>query len=308
MWDYDSLYKKSKYFVRKGLEHQTQEFAEAPLWFILAIELLARATLSRIHPVLLADPQDGANIMSAFGFGRKKAPMSVPAKTVFRRCVVVCEEYSESDFDRCMEWMNWRNEQLHTGKLAFEELKASTWLPDFYRICMIFLSYNATSLQDFLGENHAATAKEIVESLSTKKKSEAHSMVREKRIKFKKFGVDERLERLNAGRIATQQAWSIRRRGKEIDCPSCEGAALVFGDLIRSTDPRDKDGELVQDDYWLPSGLICYCCDLKITGHAYVAALGFGDPFWTQDILDPKEYYEIVFDPSEYFEAEYNNE
>lgn len=308
MWDYDSLYKKSRYLVRKSLDDDSQVFAELALSFVLSLELLARATLSRIHPVLLADPQDGANIMFAFGFGRKKAPVSVPAKTVFRRCVLVCEEFTESDYDKCMEWMTWRNEQLHTGKLPFEELKESIWLPDFYRICTILLRQNGTTLEDFVGTNHADTAKEMVESLSSQRRTDAHDLVRQKKIEFKKLGADRKLKLLSEGRNQAQRAWSLRRRSKEIDCPSCDGTALVIGDLMKSSSPKDEAGELVQEDRWLPSSLVCYCCGLELDGHAYVSALGFGDPFWTKDILDPKEYYEIQFDPSEYFEGEYNNE
>ena len=83
MWDYESIYNKAKYFVRKGLDHEEPESTEIPLWCILSLELLARATLSRINPALLADPRDGNNILSALGFPGKTAPVSVPAKTVF---------------------------------------------------------------------------------------------------------------------------------------------------------------------------------------------------------------------------------
>ena len=61
MWDFQSLYTKSKAYVRKGLEHEDPDSPEIPLWCILALELLARAALSKVNPALLADPKDDIN-------------------------------------------------------------------------------------------------------------------------------------------------------------------------------------------------------------------------------------------------------
>ena len=237
MWGYDSLYNKAKYFVCKGLDHEVPESAEVPLWCILSLELLARATLSRISPALLADQRDGSNILYALGFPGKTAPVSVPAKTVFFRCMAVCEKFSELENKQCMEWMEWRNEDLHTGRMPFENLKASIWLPDFFRICSIFLEQNETGMDDFFGPVHTIQATKMVESLSKDERAKAHETVREARDKFQNLEVSERLEKLKRGGELEKQYLSENRGFKQIKCPSCEGGALVAGDLIRSTTP-----------------------------------------------------------------------
>ncbi len=264
MWDYDSLYKKAKYFVRKGLDHEAPESPEIPLWCILSLELLARATLSRISPALLADPRDGNNILYALGFPGKTAPVSVPAKTVFVRCMVVCERFSEQEYNRCVEWLNWRNEDLHTGHMPFENLKTSIWLPDFFRICSILLEQNETDLDDFVGTSHISQATTMVESLSQEERAKAHETVREAREDFQELGISERLERIKLGGDKLQKILLRHKSCKQIRCPSCEGGAIVVGDLIRSTTPKDEEGELTQDDVWLPNAMGCYCCTLKI--------------------------------------------
>ena len=305
MWDYESLYKKAKVYALKALEHDQPESDEVPLWSILALELLARATLSRVNPALLADPRDSGSVLHACGFPSKKAPTSVPAKMVFHRCVVVCEDFTEQDYDKCLEWLNWRNEELHTGELPFEQLKTGAWLSDFFRICETLLVQNQSSLEDFVGSEHAATAADMTSALSAQKRSEAFETVKERKVEFQDFQIEERLEKIKKGKEKLERNYTLRARGREIVCPSCEGPALVIGNLIRSTTPRDNDGEFVQDDVWLPTALICWCCGLKFNEHAHVSALEYGDQFVTQDILDPKEYYEIQFDPSEYFESDY---
>lgn len=308
MWDFDSLYNKSKLFVRKGLEHEDPDSPEIPLWCILALELLGRAVLSRVSPALLADPKDGVNVLFACGFPSKKAPISIPAKTVFHRCVVICEDFSQDDYERCMEWLKWRNEEFHTGSLPFEGLKTSTWLPDFFRICTILVKFLGINLEEYVGAEHSAMAKERVESLSRQAQEDARLEVSRKKAEFQALGVEERLEKIKQGTAKAKTAWQIRAQGKEVTCPSCEGVALVVGGLIRSTTPKDSEGELIQEDVWLPSALVCFCCELRLKGHAHVATLGFGDQFVTTDVLDPKEYYEIEFDPSEYYHREYENE
>ena len=308
MWDYDSLYNKAKYFVRKGLDHETPESAEIPLWCILSLELLARATLSRINPVLLADPREGSNILYALGFPGKKGPTSIPAKTVFIRCMTVCENFSEQEFDRCMEWLNWRNEDLHTGNMPFENLRTGRWLPDFFRICSILLEHNETDLEDFVGTSHTSQANEMLESLSREERKRAHKAVKEAREKFQQLEVSERLEKLKDGDAKLEKLLLRHKNCKRIKCPSCEGSACLVGDLIRSTTPKEEEGELTQDDVWLPKGIGCLCCTLKISGHAGVAVLEFGDQFVTKDYLDPKDYFEIEFDPADYFEPDYGND
>ena len=303
MWDYDSLYQKARAFVRKGLEHEVPGSAEVPLWCILALELLARATLSRINIALLADPKDDASVLFACGFQGKRAPRSIPATMVFGRCMVVCKDFSEQDRRRCVKWLNWRNEELHTGSVPFEGLRTGVWLPDFYRICTIFLSRNETDLEDFVGAEHATTAKEMVESISDQKKAEANKEVLMKKNAFQTLSVEERLERIKQGSVRAKNS-QYYEQSKEIKCPSCEGTAFVFGRLVRSTTPKDSDGELVQDDVWLPVVLVCYCCSLMIKGHALVSALGFGDQFVTPDVLDPKDYYQIEIDSSEWHDPE----
>ena len=232
----------------------------------------------------------------------------MPAKTVFARCMTICEKFSKQEYDRCMEWMNWRNEELHTGSMPFENLKTGNWLPDFYRICSIFLENNNSNLDDFVGTMHATQATMMVEALSQEEKKKAYGAVKEQRRIFEDLEVAERLERIRAGSEKSKQYVKENVGSKEIECPSCEGRAVIIGELIRSTTPKEEAGELIQEDVWLPRGLGCLCCRLRISGHAQVAALGFGDQFVSKDYLDPKDYFDIEFDPADYFEDEYGND
>ena len=307
MWDYESLFEKSKTFVLKGLNHEAPDSAEVPLWCIFALELLARATLSHIHPSLLADQKENIHILFACGFPSKTAPKSIPAMKVFQRCITICEDFSEQDYNQCMEWMNWRNEELHTGSSPFDELATSEWLPNYFRLCTILLDKSEKNLKDLVGDEHAVTAAEMIDALSEQVKIHARSLVKQQKHEFESLSTEDRLERIIEGGKRVKVITAARPDYKQIQCPTCEGNAILASKLIRSTVPKDREGTLVQEDVWLPSALGCPCCKLKIEGHSNVSALGLGDQFTTTDILDPKEYYAIEFDPSEDF-IEYGNE
>jgi hypothetical protein len=308
VWDHDSLYKKAKLYVRKGLDHEEPGSPEVPFWCLLSLELLARAALSRVSPALLADPQDGANVLYACGFPGKTAPRSIAAKTVFRRCQVVCSGFTERELNKCIEWLNWRNEELHSGGLPFEHLTTSKWLPDFFQVANILLKANKQTLKDYAGGSHVKTARTMLEALSSEKMKQAHEMVQTMKSRFSSLSKKEQRERLSSG---TEQLAAIYKRGgrpRKIKCPACAGPAVLIGSIIRSTTPRDENGQLVQEDVWLPVGLKCYACELTLKEHAHVNALGLGDQYTSLDTLDPADYYSIEFDPADYYEDDYGND
>ena len=300
MWDYDSLYKKAKEFVHKGLEHQDPSSNEVLLWCIMALELLARATLSNKNPALLVDLRNEDSLRSACGVPAKKTPTSAPANVIFSRCVAICDDFTEEHLKRCLSWLGWRNEELHTGSSPFENIRTSDWRPEYFRICSILLSENKLNLKDFIGKPQAEAAHTIIDSLDDQKKKEAHDQVYKARLKFREREAEDQAIRLQEGSARAKKVVSTNMQCKEEKCPSCLGRAVLVSDLVRSTTPVDSDGELVQEDVWLPFALVCYCCDLKLAEHAHVAAVGFGNQYSTTDILDPIDYYGI--DPQDYLD------
>lgn len=302
MWDYDSLYEKAKLFAHKGLEHQDPSSTEVPFWCIVSLEFLARATLSYKNPALLVDLRSEDSLLAICGITKKKTPVSAPANVVFRRCTDICEGFSDEDYKKCMSWLNLRNEELHTGKSPFAEFKTNMWRPDFYRICSVLLNQTNCTLENFIGAKQAAIANTMIESLSEKEKREAYDRVKAAKRAFDDLDVDERADRLKQGSRRALSLSQTYDRYIDKKCPSCGGTAVLAGDMIRSTTPIDSEGELVQEDVWLPIGLACYCCELKLTGHAHVSAFDLGDQFVTTDTLDPVEYYEIGYDQRDYYD------
>ena len=64
----EALYTKSQVYIRRGLRAQSNEEAEEyQLWASLALELLGKAALAKVHPALIADPQHYQSLFAACG-------------------------------------------------------------------------------------------------------------------------------------------------------------------------------------------------------------------------------------------------
>lgn len=103
-WTYEKLWLKAKLYLQKALA-EDREGETFPLWASISLEFICRATLAKIHPVLLADPREGENILYVFGYQKKPnyIPISIPTKTVLERLEVVVPNFTNNEKDFCKE-------------------------------------------------------------------------------------------------------------------------------------------------------------------------------------------------------------
>ena len=71
IWEYNILFDKARFYLLKA-EEQDSSDATRPLFYSFSLELLCKASLSYIHPALIADPQDeGQSLMYSLGLQHK---------------------------------------------------------------------------------------------------------------------------------------------------------------------------------------------------------------------------------------------
>ena len=67
-WDPDALFIKAKLFLNHAMDDDSRQFDEQALWASLALELLAKAALAKVSPVLIAVPtEEGNSLLVASG-------------------------------------------------------------------------------------------------------------------------------------------------------------------------------------------------------------------------------------------------
>lgn len=162
-WTYEKLWMKGKNYIDQAFL-QDRESEMFPFFAAIALEFVARATLAKVHPVLLAEPKEGENILYAFGFQKRPlyTPISIPTKLVLERCEVIVPNFTESEKVFCKEITVKRNEELHSGNLGFDNFPTKIWLSKYYRTLKILLEFQNKTLSDLLQKNEAEAAREMI--------------------------------------------------------------------------------------------------------------------------------------------------
>lgn len=230
IWDFDVLWEKTKLYVARAAREE-QEGALFPFWSILALELLARSVLASIHPALLADPREGPHLLYAFGYGQPERARSVQASTVFKRCGVVIDDFTEGDVNGAIGLIDLRNEELHTGGTPFAGLKTGVWLADYYRLCQILLRALGKDLQDLFSDEEAAAAETMIAAAAEALEHEVRQLIADTKAAFEQLLPEEKAEQLARSAAVTAELTSRAvlpaELGFVIDCPACGGKAWV---------------------------------------------------------------------------------
>ena len=299
-WDYDPLWQKSKLFIARATD-EDRSGATFALWSILALETLARATLAKVHPALLADPREGANIMYAFGYGAAKNPRSISMSTVLKRCQVVIPTFTEAEVKFAVGLIERRNAELHTGKPAFEDLPTHLWLARYYSVVELLLDAQGRSLEDLLGESEAAAAAQMIAATRTEIRDEVFAAIRTKKHELKDSPPVP-------GTIYALPILPLGYRSRETECPACNSAAVLIGEVVGAGKVRVEEDQLVDVVPVLPTSFACQVCQLGIEGHTRLHAVDMGGQFTVEERYDIDEYYGVAFDAMDYMEPEYGND
>lgn len=307
---------KSKLYSERA-NNEELESALYGLWMSLSLELLARATLAKIHPVLLADPTTEGNIHYAFGINPKTNPKSVAAKAVFARCSIFVAGFTDAMSGHCLLIADRRNKELHSGEAAFEQIDPSTWLPQTYEVFEVLLKHLDIPLEDFFGREHAAVAKGMLKDRRDHILRDVKERMAAAKREFDQLGGDARADRMEKAQAAVK-AWAKGGLRKSCNCPACGFTGAITGEALNRGPIRvnEDDVTLSREVRALPTAFACLICGLKLSGYQELLQAGLGKPFVSFEEEDPIEFFGIV--PEEhvdiekivrdYMDDEYNNE
>jgi predicted RNA-binding Zn-ribbon protein involved in translation (DUF1610 family) len=301
-WSYDGLWAKALLYAKRAM-NEDRDGPLFPLWATLALEFVARSSLAKIHPALLADPREGENLLHAFGFTAESTPRSVPALTVFKRCRRVVDEFTDEDFKKCMGLTERRNAELHSGTAAFEGLKTGLWLSDYFRILGILLKAQGKSLADLFGEDEAAGGEKMVLASQEKAIGDVKKSIAEAKKQFEDLAPAVQEERRKAAAAKSKIQPSMDSQA--VECPACGSEALIRGEKVTVKEPKldDDTGTLFRQRVFLPTAFACSACGLSLKGHGPLHAAGLGGNYTVMENMDPAEYFGIEQATEADFEA-----
>ena len=288
-WEAQALYDKAERYIQQAqiLNKDGWDYA---LWTSLAIELLARAALSNVHPALLAEQdKSGANLINALGFPSfesSSAPKSIAISEVFNRLLVLLPEFHKENANFGTLHTGRRNAELHSGELAFDGLKSATWQPKFYQTCKVLLESMGKTLEEFVGSDEAKAAEAVIgaaadeSAKAVKGDVAAHQKVWESK-------EEKERETLTAQALL----WANRQAGHRVLCPACNAAALVSGEPVAPVTQKLEDNIITERQEYLPTHFECVACSLKINGLSRLAAVDLADRYVNTKRHDAAEYY-----------------
>ncbi len=301
-WSSDTLANKGKLYLARAFE-QDRNSEMFPFYASLGLEFLGRAALASVHPALLADPQDGNNILYAFGFPATARPISIPAKTVYSRLKFVVEEFSDADLSLCMRLSELRNQELHTGTLAFVDLGTAKWIAGFYRVIRKIVTRLGLNLEDVLGKPEAEHASTLISQAEQDVTKEVKERIGKLKGKITVLSPEE----LAARRGVNEPRFThvLYKSGLGVfprKCPACDSTGLLVAKAIGATPPRLKDGDIISQSIFWPTKFECKVCELALNGYEELQVVDMGDEIVSEESHDPVEYFEI--DVSEYITDE----
>ena len=304
---HEALLAKSKLMAKRSVEaKQVGMDTEYQLWAAGALELLAKAQLSGVHPSLVVEDRNCNSLLEACGIPTGTTVRTINASVAYTRLKHTVPQFSTPVFEGCKKLAERRNAELHSGEAACV-MPFEAWEGDFWNAADLILKSMDMDLQEWLGADSKAP-KALLKAHRLAEVNAAKQRVIHHASEFKKTENGKlRGDKLKVFKAQTQQlpieykyfhyvfpyAWHH-------ECPACKTWGAAAGDLVWEGKAEDQDdveyGYQVVERCFLPSEFYCPTCGLSLVGDDAVSAVGIIDEYIETETVEVK------------YEPEYGND
>jgi hypothetical protein len=296
-WEREPLWTKSKLYFERAFDVDRSDDVFG-LWCAMGLELLSRSTVSHFSPVLLAEPdKDHRHVLTALGLSTTTSQSkSIATSQVLRLCKELIPKFTDEELTIASALAGRRNDELHSGAVAFLEYKQQKWIGGFYKCCKILAEAQGESLTSLFGAEEAKTAEQIIQEVESEVTSKVKSKIAAYVKVFGEKSTDEQqVLRIEAEKQSEKLSHQLHHR---VLCPACKCNATVQGDIYGREQIENKEDEIVVRRSVIPTKFTCVACDLKLTGYGELLVANVADHFTHRIHYTPAEYYELV-DPND---------
>ncbi|MFF8426062.1 hypothetical protein ACF07Y_13015 [Streptomyces sp. NPDC016566] len=287
-YDHSALWMKAKLFINRAMDDDgSRSFDEQALWASLSLELLAKAALSRVSPLLVAEPtEDGTNLLIASGLVAGDARFtSVRAKTLFTRCQKAFKPFS---LEEATSITRARNEYLHSSGIGFMALPPHVWWPRFWAQATILITALDRNIEDLVGRDRELIVQNHLEQNTKNVEHQTQALIERARQRLTQYREGTLPAKIAAEwKVDHDLSSSLEYRTTEA-CPACGSLGVLEGGLISDTDADwsyTDDGEpyavsvtlTIDADYFS-----CSTCRLVLDQYTYIEQAGLPVTFTTE--------------------------
>lgn len=298
---YEGLWIKAKLFLNRAMDNDVRSFDEQALWAALALELLAKAALARVSPLLIAEPnEEGSNLLIASGLVKGEARFtSVRAKTLMARCHRAFKPFDQSE---AMKIINGRNEYLHSSGAGFMAIPSQLWWPRYWAQAAILVTALDRDIEELVGSGRELTVTKYLEQNAKNIEHRTEALI-ERAKQRRQQRVEGTLPAKIAAEWKTGQLLSAQMSHSEaVTCPACGSVGLLEGEEVVDSevhypsvgDPESGEGydNFFDTSVFLTVGadyFSCPFCQLVLNSYDLINQAGLHTDFEVEGDLE--DYY-----------------
>lgn len=281
---HEALFGKAKAYIGRALLRKEQgDTDEYQLWASLALELIGKASLAKIHPSLIVDPTHYESLFAASGINVSTDVKTITAKTLFERLRHIAPRFDEKVRKFCLGIALRRNSELHSGETPFKTMRLDAWEAQYWHAGQIILEQMDATLEDWLGASAAKAPREIIEHAAAAKRQAVEVRVQRAAEAFQQKRKADR-EKAVADAAARGMSYYSDRfnlsfdKVWETDCPACQSRAILAGikfdeEIVDTYGDADGAWEEVETRYSAEE-FLCPVCELTLADSDEIDSAG----------------------------------
>ncbi|MEU7559989.1 hypothetical protein [Streptomyces eurythermus] len=230
-FNHEALWVKAKLFLNRAMDDDLRSFDEQALWAALALELLAKAALARVSPLLIAEPnEEGTNLLIASGLVKGDARFtSVRAKTLMARCHKAFKPFDQSE---AMKIINGRNEYLHSSGAGFMAIPPHAWWPRYWAQAAILVTALDRDIEELVGSDREPTVTKYLEQNAKNIEQRTEALIERAKQRRQQWLDGTLPARVAAEWKSGQYLSASMAHSEAATCPACESAGLLEGEEV----------------------------------------------------------------------------
>lgn len=285
--DHDGLWMKAKVHLNRSFSAtDAGDFDQAALWAASGLELLGKAALAKVNPLLVADPvDDGHSLLVAAELTADASRFkSIPAKALFSRCARAFPPFNAKEAGLIASQ---RNEELHSALSPFAGIDEDHWWQRYWAQAVLLIHAQDRDVEDLVGSARESTVERFLERNSENIGRRVQAILERARRRWEQAANSKDGQDAIRKLVAQWSPWwDMQAPGS---CPVCGNSGLLASTYVTESEVITdwEEGTAFEAVVAASEGFECEHCALRLFGQEYLAAAGLPDSFNTEREYEP---------------------